>query len=279
MDTTPVNTGNSFEAGILLHPVTCTAFPMNRFRHEKKSRGDWPLTINNSPVSSPGPKTKYRKSRSWSSRRESLLENEACAAPTNMPEGSSADECAVEDASDDDPLCADTSSPRYKSEDRELAAGPRSSPGPKTEYRKSRIWSPRRTSMVKSKGFGIPANTISLADFIEEFAIDDSETLSLYDTRTATENAAADSLMLFKSDTPGFVSSREHVITEDASEQTHSTPFVEFIYLDDHNIPPLDSTQPEDIHITEHTINGANSEDGSISFVEFIYSHNRHHRD
>ncbi|KAK1719203.1 hypothetical protein BDP67DRAFT_602560 [Colletotrichum lupini] len=136
-----------------------------------KRRRDWTLTLTDGPVSSPGPKAKYRRSRSWSTRIgvDAPLNAErqipvlyaiaTTKSKSNIPSSpsspsSSSSSSAIEGIVNDEyppdaeeyRICPDTDSPRYKHEsDVGLWSGPRSSPGPKVRYARSRSWSSRQS--------------------------------------------------------------------------------------------------------------------------------------
>ncbi|KAI3532449.1 hypothetical protein CSPX01_13437 [Colletotrichum filicis] len=133
-----------------------------------KRRRDWALTLTDGPVSSPGPKAKYRRSRSWSTRIgvDAPLNAErqipvlyaiaVTKSKSNTPSSpsSSSSSSAIEGIVNDEyppdaeeyRICPDTDSPRYKHEsDVGLWSGPRSSPGPKVRYARSRSWSSRQS--------------------------------------------------------------------------------------------------------------------------------------
>ncbi|KAK1689108.1 hypothetical protein BDP55DRAFT_629089 [Colletotrichum godetiae] len=143
-----------------------------------KHRRDWSLDLTNGPVSSPGPKAKYRRSRSWSTRigvdaprcperqtpvlyfiATSKRGNNIPLFPPSPPSSNSSkdvinDEHPLDDdISEEYAICPDTDSPRYKQEsDVGLCSGPRSSPGPKARYARSRSWSSRWSDSGYSSG-------------------------------------------------------------------------------------------------------------------------------
>ncbi|KXH25776.1 hypothetical protein CSIM01_07207 [Colletotrichum simmondsii] len=134
--------------------LSAPASTMNLQQRIAKRRRDWTLTLTDGPVSSPGPKAKYRRSRSWSTRvgvdaplnaeRQvpvlyaiaiSKSKSNIPSSPTSSSSSSSAIEGVINDEYPEDAeeyrICPDTDSPRYKHEsDVGLWSGPLSSPGP-----------------------------------------------------------------------------------------------------------------------------------------------------
>ncbi|KAF4776821.1 hypothetical protein HER10_EVM0009180 [Colletotrichum scovillei] len=145
-----------------------------------KRRREWTLTLTDGPVSSPGPKAKYRRSRSWSTRigvdaplnaerqipvlyaiAMSKSKSNIPSSPTTSSTSSSSSSSAIEGFVNDEyppdaeeyRICPDTDSPRYKHEsDVGLWSGPRSSPGPRARYARSRSWSSRQSDSGYSSG-------------------------------------------------------------------------------------------------------------------------------
>ncbi|KAK7446778.1 hypothetical protein CaCOL14_000267 [Colletotrichum acutatum] len=160
--------------------VTSSGAPASTVDHRQriaKRRRDWTLTITDGPVSSPGPKAKYRRSRSWSTRigvdaplnaarQTPVLYSIAISkSKGNIPfsPSSSSSSYAIEGTINDEYLldaeeyriCPDTDSHRYKHEsDVGLWSGPRSSPGPRVRYARSRSWSSRQSDSGYSSGEG-----------------------------------------------------------------------------------------------------------------------------
>ncbi|KXH50996.1 hypothetical protein CNYM01_09889 [Colletotrichum nymphaeae SA-01] len=155
------------------------ASALNLQQRIAKRRRDWTLTLTDGPVSSPGPKAKYRRSRSWSTRigvdaplnaerqipvlyaiAMSKSKSNIPSSPTSSTSSSSSSSAIEGIVNDEYPpdaeeyrICPDTDSPRYKHEsDVGLWSGPRSSPGPRARYARSRSWSSRQSDSGYSSG-------------------------------------------------------------------------------------------------------------------------------
>ncbi|KAK1634339.1 hypothetical protein BDP81DRAFT_493615 [Colletotrichum phormii] len=133
-----------------------------------KRRRDWNLDLTNGPVSSPAgapesastplPAQNARLQSCTSLPPQSAAITSYSSLPLPPPSTSSKDVINDEyplgdDSSEEYAICPDTDSLRYKQEsDVGLWSGPRSSPGPKAKYARSRSWSSRRSDSGYSSG-------------------------------------------------------------------------------------------------------------------------------
>ncbi|WQF83819.1 hypothetical protein CDEST_08833 [Colletotrichum destructivum] len=230
-----VNTGNILEARIL------ATGPSHLI---KKRLADWP-------------RSNYRKSGSWSSRRESSVDPEDLAIVTsNMPEGRYADECTVEEADDDFSLCTNDGSPRYNQRVRSLPQVPcPPRPGPRSSTASPFLgdlnvpsWRLQKTSAASSP----PSPRSTCLRSLLSMTAQRCRFLDLKTTDAVLMN--------------------DYTVIKEADGEICFASFVEFIYIRTTISCLPDPDHPGGIRIMEETIDWANGEDTTVTFVEFIFS-------
>ncbi|KAJ3943527.1 uncharacterized protein N0V96_006452 [Colletotrichum fioriniae] len=244
-----VNNNSALETTAPVTATNAVTSTMNLQQRIAQRRHDWTFTLTDGPVSSPGPKAKYRRSRSWSTR----IGVDAPPNAERQTPGAINDEYPLN--AEEYRICPDTDSPRYKHEsDVGLWSGPRSSPGPRARYAQSRSWSSRQSDSGYSSGeecvVGESDSEDGYKDYMFVPSADDTDSESGSDCSKADDN-------IVMADASSLESSRNgDIIIADASPISSSG--------DDDIIMAEYDGEDEDILMADY------SGDGDISMSDYL---------
>ncbi|KAJ0318412.1 hypothetical protein COL5a_010644 [Colletotrichum fioriniae] len=271
-----VNNNSALETTAPVTATNAVTSTMNLQQRIAQRRHDWTFTLTDGPVSSPGPKAKYRRSRSWSTRigvdappnaeRQTpvlysiaISKSKSNIPPSPSPSFSSAIEGAINDEyplnAEEYRICPDTDSPRYKHEsDVGLWSGPRSSPGPRARYAQSRSWSSRQSDSGYSSGeecvVGESDSEDGYKDYMFVPSADDT------DSESGSDCSKADDNIVMAEASPLESSGNGDIIIADASPISSSG--------DDDIIMAEYDGEDEDILMADY------SGDGDISMSDYL---------
>ncbi|EXF80416.1 hypothetical protein CFIO01_10252 [Colletotrichum fioriniae PJ7] len=277
-----VNNNSALETTAPVTATNAVTSTMNLQQRIAKRRHDWAFTLTDGPVSSPGPKAKYRRSRNWSTRigvdappnaerQTPVLYSIAISkSKSNIPSSPpSSFSSAIEGVTNDEyPLnaeeyriCPDTDSPRYKHEsDVGLWSGPWSSPGPRARYARSRSWSSRQSDSGYSSGgeecvVGESDSEDGCKDYMFVPSADDTE------SESGSDRSKADDDIVMADASPISSSGDDDIIMAEYDGEDEDILMADYSgdgdilmsdYLEENDIEMADISEDSDIEMAEY---------------------------